>query len=389
MPRNSEIVDMVTGELRRYGLKPSVEETNGNHYRVVWTVPGKGQRSLLAGGKGGSDHRARLNNRAAVRRMIREDGITDPIIENSQKPLVRKILEPARQGEPIHLQVAEMRAELEDITALLLDIAVRVGAPMAAAEPLVEAPVEAPAVNGHRAAFERPTAASKLRGGTWQAKVFAALPYDGTPIPITEIARIMERHPSLMSGPLFQLKKLGLAATPEHGWWRRADRPLPEGWQKPVKEKRPRPSNKKEKTVHDEKREAVLNAIPFDRPVTIHELVALSGKNRGVLGFYLTKLKKRGEVRRVGNTAHARWVRPKNGTVARIDDGPHRPPSLMEGSVADLVLKTIPAGRGVTARELAETIQRRPQPTWVALSSLKKKGLVKQTGGGLWARASS
>jgi hypothetical protein len=56
-------------ELRRYGLKPTVEHTNGGHIRLRWHDGTRTGSYVI--GMSPSDHRAFLNARAGIRRILR------------------------------------------------------------------------------------------------------------------------------------------------------------------------------------------------------------------------------------------------------------------------------------------------------------------------------
>src|SRR5262249_10892701 len=120
----------VLAELRRYGLKPSVEPTGGGHQKIMWTLPGTTiRRSYVTPSEHGTeDPRARLNARAEVRRMIRADGVLDPTIEHAAKPLTKQVIEERRFSDPLPLQVAEMRAQLDELTEVVLSMALDVSA---------------------------------------------------------------------------------------------------------------------------------------------------------------------------------------------------------------------------------------------------------------------
>jgi hypothetical protein len=66
------MLDMAIAELRRVGIKP-VEDRSRKHVRITWKYQGRDRVVVVAGTP--SDVRALKNNRAQVRRLLREDGL--------------------------------------------------------------------------------------------------------------------------------------------------------------------------------------------------------------------------------------------------------------------------------------------------------------------------
>jgi hypothetical protein len=112
-----DVLEVVLAELRRYGIKPQVEPTTGGHYSVRWQLEGKPKRIVLVAGTP-SDHRTRLNARAEVRRYLRADGASPGVSVS----VTDKIFSTTRHIDPIPNQIADMRAEFEDLTTMLLEI---------------------------------------------------------------------------------------------------------------------------------------------------------------------------------------------------------------------------------------------------------------------------
>ena len=125
-------LSVVKKELALYGIKPDVDTTGGNHVRISWQIPGKAKRSMTVANTG-SDWRGPLNERANVRRLLREDGLELAIArENGHaKPKAKSLLDQAisvpKESVPLTEQVAALRAEAADLTDAVVDLHKRVG----------------------------------------------------------------------------------------------------------------------------------------------------------------------------------------------------------------------------------------------------------------------
>lgn len=71
MRRNQEL-DAVTDQLDLVGINYTIER--GRHIKIKWTANGVTRTSIVAAT--GSDWRGTLNNKARVRRLLRQDGAT-------------------------------------------------------------------------------------------------------------------------------------------------------------------------------------------------------------------------------------------------------------------------------------------------------------------------
>jgi hypothetical protein len=133
----NEVLDTVTRELNAVGIMPRIEH-GGKHLKVQW-----GQRTYTAP-KTSSDHRACLNARAEVRRMLKEDGMLDQTepkpdgtaqllkrIDHLQKTvdaltdLILELgakLEPKRQPSVIKLKPVAPKSEQQKYDQQLLDL---------------------------------------------------------------------------------------------------------------------------------------------------------------------------------------------------------------------------------------------------------------------------
>jgi hypothetical protein len=122
MKRN-EALDFVTAELSCRGVRFDTETSGGNHIEIRWQVsPVKEVRSYFVPNTPG-DHRGRLNARAAVRRLLKADGVQlEPAEQRKPHHLLSRALDLPKHVEPIPDQLKAIRGEIADLTELLLDL---------------------------------------------------------------------------------------------------------------------------------------------------------------------------------------------------------------------------------------------------------------------------
>ncbi|UGY13717.1 hypothetical protein HAP48_0034870 [Bradyrhizobium septentrionale] len=119
---NNELVEIATNELKQYGIKPEVTQTNGGHIQITWrAVPEKELRCVTTA-KTGSDWRNRMNIRAEVRRLLRADNVMKKEEPKPPKkhPELAKALNLPQPVTPIPDQIAAMRGEIADLTELMV-----------------------------------------------------------------------------------------------------------------------------------------------------------------------------------------------------------------------------------------------------------------------------
>lgn len=117
---------VVKRELALYGIKPEVETTGGNHIKVSWQIAGKARRSMTVANTG-SDWRGPLNERANVRRLLREDNVQLAIARETNgnghahpkpaaTPLLHQAIAVPVETVPLPKQIEALRAEAADLT---------------------------------------------------------------------------------------------------------------------------------------------------------------------------------------------------------------------------------------------------------------------------------
>lgn len=110
---SNDHLKMAVRELTNVGIKPEIEKTNGGHTVILWEVGGRSQRIVTSSTP--SDHRAGLNVRARVRRLLRDAGVYD----RTEQTALEKALSvpvPLQPAEPLLDRVAHLE---EDVGALL------------------------------------------------------------------------------------------------------------------------------------------------------------------------------------------------------------------------------------------------------------------------------
>jgi hypothetical protein len=64
----------VIDELAAVGIKPTIKQSGGGHYKFYYRIP-TGEQRMIVTAASSSDRRADENIRACVRRMLRADGL--------------------------------------------------------------------------------------------------------------------------------------------------------------------------------------------------------------------------------------------------------------------------------------------------------------------------
>jgi biotin operon repressor len=121
--RRNEALDFVTSELSSRGIRFDTATSGSNHIEIRWQVsPDKEVRSFFAPNTP-SDHRGRLNARAAVRRLLKADGVNlEPPASRKPAALLHRALELPKHVDPVPDQLKALRGELADLTELMLDL---------------------------------------------------------------------------------------------------------------------------------------------------------------------------------------------------------------------------------------------------------------------------
>lgn len=122
MAHQNEHTDIALNELKAHGIKGHLRDLGSGHIEVSWQVcPEKAPRTVVAP-KTSSDWRSRMNLRAEVRRALRADNVQLKMEHKPKKqPVIEKALSlPAPDVIPVPDQIAALRTEVADLTALVL-----------------------------------------------------------------------------------------------------------------------------------------------------------------------------------------------------------------------------------------------------------------------------
>lgn len=116
-----DVLSHIKSEFALWGIKPRVEYTNGGHIELAWNAtPDKPERRTFIP-KTGSDWRGWLNQRAQVRRMLKQDGLV--LKEEIRKPKPAAIVKALAVPEHVETdadQIKLLRAEVSDLSEMIL-----------------------------------------------------------------------------------------------------------------------------------------------------------------------------------------------------------------------------------------------------------------------------
>lgn len=144
---NEDVLSNLKSEFKLWGVKPEVNYTNSGHIELTWQAsPDKPSRHTVIP-KTGSDWRSWLNARAQIRRQLKADGLV--LVEQIRKEAKPKpaILKALSIPEPIERdvdQIKMLRAEVSDLSELLLNM-MQMVKELIAVTPPVEVPAFLPA----------------------------------------------------------------------------------------------------------------------------------------------------------------------------------------------------------------------------------------------------
>lgn len=115
--------DILTRELTRVGLKPTVERANGSRVRIGWELDG-GKRDWIITTTD-SDPRAALNARAEIRRKLRASGVYDVEQKKPQatgKPSLATALQLPQPVTPVPERIAQLEATADTLLDMLAEL---------------------------------------------------------------------------------------------------------------------------------------------------------------------------------------------------------------------------------------------------------------------------
>jgi hypothetical protein len=117
-----DMMHSINSEFKLWGVKFNHRTLGSNHIELRWQVdPVKEVRTHVIASTA-SDWRAPLNERAAIRRLFKADGLSLKTPEK-KKPIIQKALELPTHVESDADQIRMMRSEIGDLTELVLEMA--------------------------------------------------------------------------------------------------------------------------------------------------------------------------------------------------------------------------------------------------------------------------
>lgn len=120
---NEDVLKNIQSEFRLWGVKPRVDYTNSGHIRLTWNAtPDKPERMTIIP-KTGSDWRGWMNARADIRRLFKQDGLNLKQECAKPKPVLAKALAIPEPVERDIDQIKLLRAEVGDLSELVLELA--------------------------------------------------------------------------------------------------------------------------------------------------------------------------------------------------------------------------------------------------------------------------
>lgn len=144
---NEDALAQLSAEFRLWGVPFTSKTLNSGHVELVWqATPDKETRRYIIP-KTSGDWRGPLNARSRIRQLFKQDGL-NPLPRCSKikpKPTLSKALQlpqPAPPPDTETDQIKMLRAEIGDLTDLVLDLATTIKSLVPAQAP---APVAAPA----------------------------------------------------------------------------------------------------------------------------------------------------------------------------------------------------------------------------------------------------
>ena len=213
------VIKLISSEFKLWGVKFQHQRSNGGHIELAWQAsPDKPVRKTYLAHTG-SDWRGWLNQRAQVRRLFQQDGLSLKKPEKPE-PLLHKALSvPKEPPEKPEDQFKAMRAEIADLTNFVLELGTIVSTLVDKLTPQAPQPAEMPAPIP---IFLPPALPLKRAPSTRSKKAIDYLSLNWNSL--DAIARDMELEPFLVKRKLVYLAKLGKVELSD-GRWRKTPPP--------------------------------------------------------------------------------------------------------------------------------------------------------------------
>lgn len=141
---NEDVLKNLLSEFRLWGVKPEVNHLNSGHIELVWHASEDKPSRRYIIPKTGSDWRGWLNARAKIRQPFKADGLDLKARIAKPKPVLHKALEVPGPVETDADQIRLLRAEISDLSELVLGIMTTLKELIAATPPLPAPPPSPP-----------------------------------------------------------------------------------------------------------------------------------------------------------------------------------------------------------------------------------------------------
>jgi predicted transcriptional regulator len=223
-----DALSQIASEFKLWGVKFTSRDTNGNHVEVQWqATPDKEIRRYVIA-KTSSDWRGPLNAISHIRRTFKADGLTLKKQECArEKPMLAKALALPEPVEKDADQIRMLRAEVADLTELVLEMAseisvvrelvqiISVSPAVVPAAPVVEMPQFLPPESAPPSPPPPPAPAPKKKPTTRiKAIDFISEAWSST----EALARDMGLHPRMAHRKLYYLMQCGRIEQAEGRW---------------------------------------------------------------------------------------------------------------------------------------------------------------------------
>jgi hypothetical protein len=150
-PMNDNAFSLVSAEFKLWGVKFESRMLNGGHIEVIWQASPDREIRRHVLSKTPSDWRTALNDRSRIRRLLKYDGLKPlPLCTKTKpKPSLAKALELPQPAPPVETdadQIKILRAEIGDLTDLVLDLVTTIKNLSPASSPAPVAEIAAPVI---------------------------------------------------------------------------------------------------------------------------------------------------------------------------------------------------------------------------------------------------
>ena len=205
----------VATEIERYGVKPVIEPTKNGHIRFRWQT--KGQKFELISAGSPSDHRAMDNNRALVRKYMKQAGV-EPAPPSQKSALDDRIARLEKVCTELSRSVEAIQRNVDTVLDLVTDPNrfVENLIPMKIQKFMAEAPAPALIPEPEPAPEPQPRRKKKSGSGA-DCWLWRAMRYDKF-LPVAEIAKAGGRSNGAASVMLTVWKAKGYVDHKDHKW---------------------------------------------------------------------------------------------------------------------------------------------------------------------------